>query len=199
MKVWVGRSPWRLLAYSIVGAAMLLMAIDMTFSNRFYPLPDADETVTTLEDGTEATVRTLNRDGQAQRRRDITFGVGLGFGGLAILLWSVREVVARRPLLVADETGLMVHLGTRRDPPLRLEWDEISEVRTGVREDDAGVTSVLSLRLTDPERVPVKPRSAIAEPPWLHLVSEEWDVAARQVAPVVEAYITGLRGAGRYE
>ena len=185
MKVWVGRSPWRMLAYTVVGAALVVLAVDMTVSYRFFPYPD--HTVTEAEDATGTTTRVLTLDGEVQRRRDLAFGVTLGLGGGALLLWSVREVIVRRPLLVADETGLTVRLGTRREPPLHLEWGDIAEVRSGSQDDGAGTVPVLSLRLADSGLMPQRPHAAIADPPWLHLIADEWDLPPRQVAPAVSS------------
>ena len=187
MKVWVGRSPWRMLAYTVIGAALVVLAVDMTVSYRFFPYPD--HTVTEADEATGTTTRVLTLDGEVQRRRDLAFGVVLGVGGGALLLWSVREVLVRRPLLVAGEEGLTVRLGTRREPPLRLTWDEIAEVRSGSQDDGAGLVPVLSLRLADPAGVPERPHAAIADPPWLHLIADEWDLPPRQVVPVVASFL----------
>ena len=176
MKVWVGRSPWRMLAYAVIGAALVLLAVDMTVSYRFFPYPD--HTVTEADEATGTTTRVLTLD-----------GVVLGVGGGALLLWSVREVLVRRPLLVAGEEGLMVRLGTRREPPLQLTWEEIAEVRSGSQDDGAGFVPVLSLRLADPEVMPERPHAAIADPPWLHLIADEWDLPPRQVAPLVASFL----------
>ena len=53
---------------------------------------------------------------------------------------------------------------------------------------------VLSLRLYSPERVPLRPKGALDDPPWLHLFAADWDRPAHEVAALVEGYVTGFRG-----
>jgi len=102
--------------------------------------------------------------------------------------------VSRRRLLAADTEGVTLWIHGRRRPPLRLAWEDVAEVRSGVRRDQAGEVPVLSLRLISPEKVPLHPVGAVADPPWLHLFAEDWDRPAHEVAALVEGQVTGFRG-----
>jgi len=196
--VRVSRSPFRLLAYALVAVPLILLAVDMLVAHRFYPGP---ETTTargevTAADGsvTEVSYDVLTDNGKAQQRRDRAWGSALALGGVALLGWAFAGLVAPRRLLTADGEGLTTWLDGRRRPPLRLAWEDIAEVRSGLRQDEAGEVQVLSLRLHDPARVPHRPAGAAAEPPWLHLFAGEWDRPAHEVAAIFEGYVTGFRG-----
>lgn len=197
MIVRVRRSPLRLLGYALVGSAMLLLAADMLFGYLYYPRPETTPGTRQVQaaDGsvTEETVQVYTPTGLAQRRRDVGWGSVLAAGGAAALTWSTAGLLAPRRLLSADAEGLSLWLDGRRREPLRLAWDEVAEVRSGLRRDEAGEVAVLSLRLHVPERVPLRPRGGVGEPPWLHLFAGEWDRPAHVVAARVEGYVTGFR------
>ena len=197
MTVVVGRSALRLIGFVLLGSAMIVLAVDMTISYRFYPEPEgSDVTVGSTVDAAgslvDVTERQLTETGRHERRRDIVFGIGLFLGGAAALGWGVREAVARRPVLSADPDGLTLSLG-RRGSPVTFGWDAIVEARSSVRHDEGGTEPVLSLRFADPEQVPADLRGAVAEPPWLHVYAGDWDVPAHQVAPRVEAFASPYR------
>ena len=173
MIVRVSRSPLRLLGYALVAVPMILLAVDMLVAYRFFPFPEtttASSTVT-ADDGstTEVTWQVYTDNGKAQRRRDLAWGSALGLGGLGVIGWACAGLVAPRRLLTADAEGLTLRLEGGACPPLRLAWEEIAEVRSGLRRDQAGEVPVLSLRLHSPEKVPLRPcrgggRPALAAP-----------------------------------
>jgi hypothetical protein len=193
--VLVGRSALRLIGFVLLGSAMIVLAVDMTISYRFYPEPEAnDVTVGSVVDGAvvDVTQRELTETGRHERRRDIAFGVALFAGGAAALGWGVREAVARRPVLHAAPEGLTVTLGPR-GRPVTFGWEAIVEVRSGVLDDEGGTEPVLSLRFADAGEIPTGLRGAAVESPWLHIYAGDWDVPAHQVAPRVEAFATPYR------
>lgn len=197
MIVRVHRSPGRLLGYLLVAVPMILLALDMLVFYRFYPGPETTAGTRQVQaaDGsvTQETVQVYTQTGLAQRRRDVAWGVVLLAAGSALGAWALADLVVPRRLLAADAGGMTLWLGGRRRPPLRLAWEEIAEVRSGLRRDEAGEVPVLSLRLPAPERLPRRPRGAVSEAPWLHLCAGEWDRPAHQVAALVEGYVTGFR------
>ncbi len=198
MIVRVTRSPLRLLGYAVVAVPMILLALDMLVAYRFFPFPETTTASSTItaDDGstTEVTWQVYTDNGKAQRRRDLAWGSALGLGGLGVIGWACAGLVAPRRLLTADAEGLTLRLEGRRLPPLRLAWEEIAEVRSGLRRDEAGEVPVLSLRLHSPEKVPLRPSGALSDPPWLHLFAGDWDRPAHEVAARVEGYVTGFRG-----
>ena len=198
MIVRVARSPLRLLGYVLVAVPMILLAVDMLVAYRFFPSPETTtaSSQATAADGstTEVTFLVYTDNGKAQRRRDLAWGSALGLGGLVVAGWAFAGLVSQRRLLAADTEGVTLWIHGRRRPPLRLAWEDVAEVRSGVRRDQAGEVPVLSLRLCSPEKVPLRPVGAVADPPWLHLFAEDWDRPAHEVAALVEGQVTGFRG-----
>ena len=198
MIVRVARSPLRLLGYVLVAVPMILLAVDMLVAYRFFPFPETTTASSQVAaaDGstTEVTFLVYTDNGKAQRRRDLAWGSALGLGGLVVAGWAFAGLVSQRRLLAADTEGVTLWIHGRRRPPLRLAWEDVAEVRSGVRRDQAGEVPVLSLRLISPEKVPLHPVGAVADPPWLHLFAEDWDRPAHEVAALVEGQVTGFRG-----
>jgi hypothetical protein len=196
--VRVSRSPLRLLGYALVAVPMILLAVDMLVAYRFFPFPETTTASAQVSnaDGstTEITSQVYTDNGKAQRRRDLAWGGALGLGGLLVLGWACAGLVVPRRVLAADAEGVSVWLEGRRRPPLRLAWQEVAEVRSGLRRDSAGEVPVLSLRFLSPERVPLRPKGALDDPPWLHLFAADWDRPAHEVAALVEGCVTGFRG-----
>ena len=193
----MSRSPLLMLGYVLVAVPMVLLALDMLWSYHYYPRPEILESTrqVTAADGSvvEEAVQVYTDTGRAQRRRDIGWGAVLLAAGSVLFVWGFVGAAVPRRLLAADAEGLTLWLDGRRRPPLRLAWQEIAEVRSGLRTDDAGEVPVLSLRLRSPERVPTGPRGAVAEPPWLHLFAGDWEPPAHEVAARVEGHVTGFR------
>lgn len=187
----VSRSPLRLLVFALLAVPAILLAVDMTISNKWIRAPETDEVVvgqTTDESGelVDITKDVLTDTGKAERRRDILFGGALFLGGVAALGWAFRELARPTSFLVADDTGLVVRVDGVRRPPRRFEWDSIAEVRSGLITDDGIDVPVLSIRFFDPAEVPHLPAGATSLPPWLHLHADEWDQPAHQVAALLD-------------
>jgi hypothetical protein len=196
--VRVSRSPLRLLGYALVAVPMILLAVDMLVAYRFFPFPETTTASAQVAnaDGstTEVTYQVYTDNGKAQRRRDLAWGSAFGVGGVLVIGWAFAGLVAPRRLLSADREGLTLWLDGRRRPPLRLAWEEVAEVRSGLQEDTAGRVPVLSLRFYSPDLVPPRPKGARDDAPWLHLYAADWDRPAHEVAALVEGYVTGFRG-----
>jgi hypothetical protein len=196
MKVTVTRSVWRVLGYTLLAIPMLLLAVDMSISHRFFPEPetsDVTETVT-LSDGstTEVTRQVLTNSGAAERRRALGWSIGLGVAGTGLAVWALKDLVYPRRILVFDDDGLVLQLRRRTSARNRYAWSDIAGVRSGVGEDDGGETPVLGLLFHDPEMLPVDPWGGFIDGGWLYLYTAEWDRPAHQVAPLIEARVTRL-------
>lgn len=191
MSVVVTRSPLRLLSHVFIAVPAVLLAVDMTVSHRFYPAPEAVETVvgsTLLETGevVNVTARSLTERGQAETRRDRLFAAVLFVGGAVSMVWGMRDLLWPRPVLRANRDGLSVHVDGAGKPMHMFSWDEIAEVRSGVVDDDGDEMPALSVRFADEALVPIEPASAIADPPWLHVLADDWWPAAHLVVPALE-------------
>ncbi|MEE9299470.1 MAG: hypothetical protein V3V29_10620 [Acidimicrobiia bacterium] len=204
MNVNVSRSPLRLLTYAILSVPAILLAIDMTVSHKWISAPETTDVVvgqSTDENGqqVDVTKAVLTDVGRAERRRDLLFGAALFIGGALAMAWSIKELARPTAFLTADDDGLLVRLDGPRRPPLRFTWDGIVEVRSGIVPDDGVEVPVLSIRLLDMEEVPYRPAGAHAEPPWLHLLAEEWDTPAHQIAPLFDQMAARTRPTREHE
>jgi len=189
----VSRSLLLVLALSIVAMPLMMLGLDMIFTHRLYPEPETyEQQVQVVTEGGE-TVTSIERPytawGAAQRRRDLAWGSVLIAGGLGSWLWGMWNVLRPRRFLEYGAEGLVLYPEGRRAAPMHLYWGEIAEVRSGVRAVDGSDVPVLSLRLSDPEQLPDNPWAAVVEPPWLHLLAEEWDRPAHKVAVALEGYM----------
>jgi hypothetical protein len=197
MNVSVTRSPMRLLAFAALAVPAILLSIDILFAHHWYPKPATNtqvvgSTVDANGSVVDVTTATLTLDGHAQRKRDLAIGSMLLLGGLGVMGWSLKELLDPVVLLRADGEGLSIRVDGMRHPARFISWDQVVEVRSGTLDDDGADLPVLSIKFTDPELVPVDPAGAEADPPWLHLFADEWDVPAHQVAPVLDQ-ISGRR------
>lgn len=200
----VGRSRLRLYAFAALALPAIFVAIDMTQTNHFVPAPETTEIVigqTTDAAGNtiDLTDSVLTDVGTNQQRRDLVFAVFLFVGGVATLAWATKELATPSPFLVADDDGLLIRVDGPGNPPRRFLWDGIVEVRSGLLDDDGEEAPVLSIRLLDIEDVPYLPAGGRAEPPWLHLYSDEWDIPAHQIAPFLDQRAARPRPVGEYE
>ena len=204
MIISVGRSPFRILAVALLAAPMILLSVDITLTQRFFPAPDStrvvvgqtvDETGRTID----VTEDQLTNDGKAQRRRDLMWGGVLFAGGVAAAFYGLRELFLPRRVITADQRGLNVRIYGSRKPPVRLAWNEVAAVRSGVIEDEGGQIEVLSIRPSDPTLLPESPVGAIVQPPWLHVLADDWERPPHLIAPVIEGWITGYGRAEQYE
>ena len=182
----------RLLAYATLAVPAILLGVDMLFwSYRFVPEPDTYDvvvgsTVDELGQPVDVVQKRLTTDGEAQRRRDLFFGVSLMIGGAAAMGWGLKELVSPTVLLRADDDGISVRLDGPNNPSRLFPWEEVVEVRSGVVDSEGAPISALSIRLRDPAMIPADPAGAEPDPPWIHVFADEWDRPAHMVAPLLD-------------
>jgi len=197
VKVSVTRAAWRPVAYVLFAIPMVLLSIDMMMVHKWFPEPDTTEVpaVTTFEDGStvDTTILQLTPDGNAQRRREIIWGIAMLGSGVAAAGWGLKDLLFPRRALILDSEFLSVRVGSRVRMERRYAWSEVLEVRSGVIEDEAGEVPVLSLRFVDDTLLPPSPWGAVVDPPWLHLYADEWDRQAHEIAPMIETHIARVR------
>lgn len=202
MNVVVFRSSLRLMFLALLAVPAILLAVDMMWSHRWYPAPETwDRVVGTTIDAFGSTVEVketvLSADGQAQQRRDRAFGTVLLLSGVAAMGLSVNSLLRPRPLLRAGDEGISIRVDGARHLPRLFPWEAIAEIRSGVRDDEGAAFEVLSIRFHDADMVPVDPEGGLADPPWLHLWTDDWEVPAHRLAPLLEPGIHRAAGAGR--
>ena len=146
MIVSVARSPLRLLTMVVVAVPMMLLALDMSVTYRFFPAPATTQVVVGSDTDPETgqsidiTEDVLTLDGEAQRRREVAFSILLGAGGVVLLAWAAKDLVAPKRLIEADEDGIILDVTRRGEPPVRLPWEDVAEIRSGAITDEAGST-----------------------------------------------------------
>ena len=183
-------SPLRVLAWVVAAVPIVLLAIDMTFSYRFYPEPEHNDVVLgqVVNDAGEETdvfERQYTVSGRTERRRDIALGGALLLAGTAVMVWGIKEMVRPRRVLEADANGLRLRVNGPGRRPLNLGWAEIVTVRSSVIVDDDEELPVLSIQVSQPTHLPERPWGARLDSSWIHLLSAEWDIPAHQVAPLL--------------
>lgn len=198
MNLVVSRSPLRLLVYALLAVPAIVLAVDILFSHRWFPAPDSYGAVvgTVVDDNgqtVDVTVPTLTVDGKAQRRRDLLTGGALLVGGVSAMGWAALGLIRPTVLLRATADGISVRVDGPRRPPRLLPWEAIAEVRSGVIADEGTESPLLSIRLDDPAMVPSDPAGGRAEPPWLHLWSDDWDTPAHQIVPLLDPLVGARR------
>ncbi|MDX1691663.1 MAG: hypothetical protein R3290_11640 [Acidimicrobiia bacterium] len=202
MIVSVARSPLRLLAMLLVAVPMILLAIDMTVTQRFFPPrattqvvtgtavdPETGETVDVTED-------VLTRDGEAQQRREVAFGLFLFVGGVGLLGWAAKDLVAPKRLIEAGDDGIVLDITRRGEPPVVIPWLEVREIRSGTISDEGGEAPALLIKVSDPDRFPDRPYGAVVDGRWISLYAEEWDRSAQDVAATLSLRVDRTHGTG---
>jgi hypothetical protein len=198
----VSRSPLRLLTMVLVAVPMMLLALDMSVTYRFFPQPATTAVVVGSDTDPETgqsidiTEDVLTRDGEAQRRREVAFSLLLGIGGVVLLAAAAKDLVAPKRLLEADEDGILLDVTRRGEPPVRLPWEDVAEIRSGAITDEAGSTPALVIRVDDPGLLPDRPYGAVVHLDEIRLYSDEWDRSAQDVAATLSLRVTRARGTG---
>ncbi|HSG79673.1 MAG TPA: hypothetical protein VLD62_08840 [Acidimicrobiia bacterium] len=202
MIISVARSPLRLLTMALVAVPMILLALDMSVTYRFFPRPATTEVVvgsdTDPDTGSsiQLTEDVLTRDGEAQRRREIAFSLIMAAGGVGMLGWAAKDLLAPKRLIEADDDGILLDVTRRGEAPVRLLWEDVTEIRSGAITDDAGTTPALVIRVEDPDLLPERPYGAVVEGDEIRLYSEEWERSAQDVAATLSLRVTRARGTG---
>lgn len=78
--------------------------------------------------------------------------------GVAMLMWSTKEMFAPRPVLRADQTGVTFNmLGGPAAGTVLLPWEEVTGTEAVVLEDADGDVPALRVRVVDARRLPSHP------------------------------------------
>ena len=201
MIVSVTRSPVRLLTMALVAVPMILLAVDMSVTHRYFPAPDTTQVQVGTEEGESGdTVAVfddvLTRDGQAQQRREVALALFLFVSGVGLLGWAAKDLLAPKRLIEAGEDGIRLDIVRRGDPIIEIPWEEVLEIRSGTIVDDAGEAPALLIRVAVAEILPVRPYGAVVDGDWVKLYSEEWDRSAQDVAATLSLRVDRTHGTG---
>jgi hypothetical protein len=164
MRVLVQRSRVRPTVAFIVGILAVVAALDIAAFGVVYPEPERDEAT-----------GELTNDGKAERRGDITWGVALGVGGLALAAWGVRGRSGNRRLLAADDERIVAAIGPPGAELWSVGWNEVFAVRSTVDDDETGMTRALDIELAHDSLAPTDPRGARVEGEHVLIDAEDWN------------------------
>ena len=145
-RVEVVRSALRVWLLSLAGIALALVGLDVLSSGRFVSafgkLVYGSEQVPTFEP------------------RDRIFALLAVVGGLVLIVWGLRDLVAPRKLVSAGEEGLRLAVGGPLAKATFVPWPEVGDVSSEVVEDDGQSIRALFVRFENPARLPSDPWSA---------------------------------------
>jgi len=144
--VEVVRSALRVWLLSLAGIVFALMGLDVLSSGRFVSafgkLIYGTEQIPTFEP------------------RDRIFALLAVVGGLVLIVWGLRDLVAPRKLVSAGEDGLRLAVGGPLAKATLIPWSEVTDISSEVIDDDGQLIRALLVQVEDPSRLPSDPWSA---------------------------------------
>ncbi|MFZ0492896.1 MAG: hypothetical protein WAM81_06815 [Acidimicrobiia bacterium] len=145
-RVEVVRSALRVWLLSLAGIVFALMGLDVLSSGRFVSafgkLIYGTEQIPTFEP------------------RDRIFALLAVVGGLVLIVWGLRDLVAPRKLVSAGEDGLRLAVGGPLAKATLIPWSEVTDISSEVIDDDGQLIRALLVQVEDPSRLPSDPWSA---------------------------------------
>jgi hypothetical protein len=142
----VERSALRVWMLALLGIPFVLVGLDLLTEHRFV------NAFASLVYGTEQI--------PPFEPRDKIFAILALASGLILVLWGLRDLIAPRKLLVADESGMGLALGGPFRRPTWVRWADIRDVHADTVDEDGDVLSVLLIQFEDTSRIPPDPWSA---------------------------------------
>lgn len=174
MRIEVNRSVLRYWVAGLLAIPLILLAIEISFAHRLFGEPERDD------DGR------LTNQGLSETRADWIWAAGLAIAGVGLATWSFRELGAPRQVLVAEDEGLFLAVGSTRRPEVFVPWHQVDSLRSTVADDDAGPRPVLELDLTQRAWVPAEPVGARWHGRLLEIDAGTWRPAVHEVAGVLQ-------------
>jgi hypothetical protein len=122
-------------------------------------------------------------DPQLFEPRDVIWAIVLLAIGLTLSGFGLKELLAPRPVVRADLSGLALPLGGPFRAPVTIPWSAIDDIGAETLEDDGDLIPVMWLRMVD--------RSVIPPDPWaarwidrstLAILASDWELPAAEVA-----------------
>jgi hypothetical protein len=145
-RVEVIRSALRVWLLSLAGIVFALIGLDVLSSGKFVSVFGG------LIYGTEQV--------PAFEPRDRIFALLAVVGGLVLIVWGLRDLVAPRKLVSAGEEGLRLAVGGPLTKATLVPWSEVGDISPEVVDDDGQQLRALLVQFEDPARLPSDPWSA---------------------------------------
>jgi hypothetical protein len=176
-----------LLRYWLAGMLsipLILLALELAVVHRYFGEPE------TGDDGG------LTNQGLSETRSDWAWAIGLTIAGLGLAAWSLRELGAPRQVLVGEDEGLFLAIGTSRRPEVFVPWHQVDGLRSSFVDGDTGPGPVLEIELARRSWVPASPVGASWEGRVLRVDAAGWRPPVHEVAGVLRTMLDRSRAGG---
>lgn len=184
MRVVVNRSVLRYWLAGLLAVPLILLAIEISFAHRLFGEPERND------DGA------LTNQGLSETRADWLWAAGLAVAGVGLAGWSLRELGAPRQVLVAEDEGMLLAVGSTRRPEVFVPWHQVSSLRSTVATDDAGTRPVLQLSMQQRSWIPAEPVGARWKGRLLEVDAGNWRPPVHEVAGVLQMMLERYRMRG---
>jgi hypothetical protein len=173
----VRRSAVRMWLLAILAVPFILFGADVLLEQRFVrPVLDL-----------------IHPDGEVPgiETRDLAWAWAFVLGGGATAAWSLKELIAPRKIVTADEEGLTFSLGGPFSKTVSTPWIVIDAVRSAQASDDGDVFPVLVVEFLEgsaPRSLPAWPWGARwIDTRTLAIAASEFDRPVSRIAVDIEA------------
>lgn len=168
-RIRLHRSPLRQFLLGLAGLLLLVAAVEIIWAHQLTKQPETN-------DAGQLTTR-----GAASRRQDLVAGAAFILSGGGLVGIALAGLVNPRPVAVVDDDGISLRIaGPQR--MLRLDWDDIADVRSASEPAEGRRARPLVLvLLNEPIRWPEEYWGARREGPWLIVDADSWSKPAEEV------------------
>lgn len=164
----VNRSGLRMWLIALGGVPMVVIGVDVLLRRRIF--------------GAIGSL-VFTGDPSPVEPRDVIWAVVLLILGTIFIGFGVRELLIPRPALLADATGLHLHLGHPFSRLVTIPWSEVDDIGAEDLNDDGSVIPVMWIRVLNPRQLPANPWGARwIEPDTLAVMAADWERTPRFVA-----------------
>ena len=167
-EIRISRSGIRMWLIALAGVPMIVIGIDVLLRRRIFGVFSS---------------LVFTGDPPPVEPRDVIWAVVLLILGLIFIGFGLSELLIPRPVLVADASGLHLHLGHPLSRLVTIPWSEVDDIGAEDLDDDGSVIPVMWVRVSNPEQLPSNPWGARwIEPDTLALMAADWERNPRFVA-----------------
>jgi hypothetical protein len=164
----VNRSGLRMWLIALGGVPMVVIGVDLLLRRRIFGVIGS---------------LVFTGDPPPVEPRDVIWAVALLILGLIFVGFGLRELLIPRPALLADATGLHLHLGHPFSGLVTIPWSEVDDIGAEDLDDDGSVIPVMWVRVSNPHQLPANPWGARwIEPDTLAVMAADWERTPRFVA-----------------
>ena len=167
-EITVSRSGVRMWLLALAGVPMVVIGIDILMRRRIF--------------GAISSIVFVG-DPQLVEPRDIIWAGVLLVLGIIFIGFGLRELIAPKPVLVADAGGLHLLLGHPFSRLITVPWSEVDGIGAEDLDDDGSVIPVLWVRVANPSRLPANPWGARwIEADTVAVMGADWERTPQAVA-----------------